>query len=108
MATVKASEATPGAIYKRTRTEMGGIYYKRPKVTSRTNPKRMVNRLEEKGEPLAGFWRSVLKKYPNAVLLKEYHRGRCIFSGKRWELTRWVLMAPDAKLRAVKRPPGYS
>lgn len=116
MATTTAEETQPGSFYRPTRDTIGGVYYTRPKTTKRTNPKALVARLEERGDPLAAFWRAMLRLHPDAVLLKQHQRGRCVLNttpedkptkSNRWEITRVVLMPPGQKLRIVRRPPGY-
>ena len=105
MATTLAAGTVPRAYYRRTRQTMPGVYYMRP---ARGKPAAMVAKMEARGHPLACYWRSILKRHPDAVLLKQYHRGRCSVTGERWTVTRKVLVPPDLKLRQVKRPPGFS
>ena len=102
----EAKDAKPGIIYRRTKPTPG-MYYTRPKSTQRNRPRVWVTRQVDKGAAVAWHWFHQLRLCPELVLLMTHTRGIDPFTGRKFEVSRYVLVPPDLHLRAVKQRPGY-
>lgn len=105
---ILAKNTKPGAVYRRTKSPPPGSYYMRPRPTKRNTPRAWVTRQVDKGKAVAWHWFHQLRLCPELVLLVFYTRGIDPFTGKKFEVSRYVLVPPTTHFREVRSKPGYT
>ena len=101
---VLASEMVPGKVYRRTRGDVCGVYYLAPTTTQ---AKRVVKRLEGKGNALTGRDAWLLRMVRRADLVLARRLERAVYDGQKTAATRWVVLPDKLAMRALKTKPGY-
>ena len=102
-----ADQTVPGKVYKTSRVGPLGplVWYTRPKTTKRTNPTALAAAMVIRRDSQGHAWTRKLKADPTLVLLEEHQRGEDFISATKWEVSRYVLVPADYRLREVKRAP---
>lgn len=105
---IEALAATKGKMYRRTRNEKDGGYFR----TSTKTIQKHIAHIQRKVRRTALTTREVSlilehQAKPTWVLMRRYLRGTDPFTGDKYEVKHHVLVPPDLRLREIAKPPGY-